>query len=121
PFEFKSRDDVRKRMQQLMGPLPGGERACDLEIKEIDRQHHFGLLYRKLEFSAEPGDRATGWLISRPGLPVGSPGMLCLHQTTWHGKDEPAGLAGLPNLCYAKELAQRGYMCFSPDMPTIQG
>jgi pimeloyl-ACP methyl ester carboxylesterase len=121
PFEFTGRSDVRQRMQQLMGPLPGGERACTLDVREEERQFHFGLVYRRLTFSPEPGDRATGWLISLPDLPVGAPGMLCLHQTTRHGKDEPAGLAGLPNLCYGKELALRGYLCFAPDVPTLQG
>jgi acetyl esterase/lipase len=45
--------------------------------------------------------------------------MLCLHQTTAIGKDEPAGLGGLPSLHYAHELAKRGYVCIVPDYPSF--
>jgi len=45
--------------------------------------------------------------------------MLCLHQTTRIGKDEPAGLGGNPNLHYAAELAERGYVTLAPDYPYL--
>lgn len=45
------------------------------------------------------------------------PTILCLHQTTKIGKAEPAGLGGLPNLHYALELAQRGFITVAPDYP----
>jgi hypothetical protein len=45
--------------------------------------------------------------------------MLCLHQTNDVGKDEPAGLGGLPNLHYAHELAERGFVCLVPDYPSF--
>jgi predicted dienelactone hydrolase len=45
--------------------------------------------------------------------------MLCLHQTTGIGKGEPAGLGGLPNLHYAKELAEDGFICLAPDYPSF--
>ena len=41
--------------------------------------------------------------------------MLCLHQTVDIGKDEPSGLGGNPDLQYAKELAERGYVTLAPD------
>ena len=45
--------------------------------------------------------------------------MLCLHQTTDMGKDEPAGLGGRASLHYAHELAERGYVCLVPDYPSF--
>ena len=45
--------------------------------------------------------------------------MLCLHQTTRIGKAEPAGLGGKPNLAYAKELAERGFVALAPDYPNF--
>jgi len=45
--------------------------------------------------------------------------MLCLHQTTRIGKDEPVGLGGKPNLAYARELAERGYVTIAPDYPNF--
>jgi dienelactone hydrolase len=47
------------------------------------------------------------------------PAVVCLHQTTRQGKDEPAGINGLPNLHYALELAQRGYVTLAPDYPSF--
>ena len=46
-----------------------------------------------------------------------APAILCLHQTTRIGKDEPVGLGGKPNLAYAKELAGRGFVAIAPDYP----
>jgi dienelactone hydrolase len=45
--------------------------------------------------------------------------MLCLHQTTAIGKDEPVGLGGKVNLRYAQELAERGYVTLAPDYPNF--
>ena len=45
--------------------------------------------------------------------------MLCLHQTTRIGKGEPAGLGGKPDLQYARELAERGYVTLAPDYPNF--
>jgi acetyl esterase/lipase len=63
------------------------------------------------------------WLLLPPksldAKPASYPAMLCLHQTTNIGKDEPAGLGGLPNLHYAHELARRGYVCIVPDYPSF--
>lgn len=48
------------------------------------------------------------------------PAVLCLHQTNGAlGKDEPAGLGGNPNLHYAIELAQRGFVTLTPDYPSF--
>ena len=44
--------------------------------------------------------------------------MICLHDDTPVGKDEPAGLAGRQSMRYADELAQRGYVCLVPDYPS---
>jgi dienelactone hydrolase len=45
--------------------------------------------------------------------------MLCLHQTVGIGKAEPAGLGDNPNLQYARELAERGYVTLAPDYPNF--
>lgn len=47
------------------------------------------------------------------------PAVLCLHQTTAIGKAEPAGLGGKPNLHYALELAERGFVTLAPDYPNF--
>jgi hypothetical protein len=119
------RADILNRMQQAMGECPGAERRVPLDPELGPDERTDGLVRRKLSFATEPGDRCTAWLIARPeALRPGAaprPAMLCLHQTTKVGKDEPAGLGGLPNLHYAAELARRGYVTLSPDYPGYGG
>ena len=76
---------------------------------------------KKISFATEPGSRVSAWLLlpkNKKGDPP-APAMLCLHQTTRIGKDEPAGLGGLPNLRYAQELAEQGYVALAPDYPNF--
>lgn len=47
------------------------------------------------------------------------PAVLCLHQTTKAGKDEPAGVRGNAEMKYALELAERGFVTFVPDYPEM--
>ena len=47
------------------------------------------------------------------------PGILCLHQTTRIGKEEPSGMGGNPILHHALELARRGYVTLAPDYQNV--
>lgn len=108
---------VLAAMQEVMGPLPDPARAVPLDVRvegEVDVGTH---VRRKLSFAAEPGDRVPAYLLLPNRRSGPAPAVLCLHQTTRHGKAEPAGLAGLPNLHYARELAERGYVTLVPDYP----
>jgi dipeptidyl aminopeptidase/acylaminoacyl peptidase len=58
-------------------------------------------------------------LLPRNDADVRLPAVLCLHQTTPRGKDQPVGLSDRPSLHYAKELTLRGYVTLSPDYPTL--
>ncbi|MCS7239064.1 MAG: glycoside hydrolase family 99-like domain-containing protein [Thermoguttaceae bacterium] len=115
----RRRDDALLRMQLVMGPLPGSDRRVPLEPKIVDEVKHEKYIRRKITYAVEPGDRVPAWLL----IPLAAidnpqrrfPAMLCLHQTVGIGKDEPAGLGGNPNLHYAKELAERGYVTLAPD------
>lgn len=115
--------DVRKahilsHFQAVAGALPGGERREPVTLRELERFERDGLLYRRIRYAAEPGDEVPAWLVERPGENLAfRAGILALHQTTRIGKDEPAGLGGLPNLHYGRELAARGYLVICPDYP----
>ena len=76
---------------------------------------------RKIAYCTDRTDhRVTAWLlIPHSARDKAVPAVLCLHQTTRHGKDEPAGLAGDPKLHYAQELAERGFVTMSPDYPSL--
>jgi dienelactone hydrolase len=117
--------EIRRRhivanMQLAMGPLPDRSRLAPLETRELESVKVGDVLRRKIEYTTEPGNRLRAYLFIPPR--AGShklPAVLCLHQTTKIGKEEPAGLGGNPNLHYALHLAQRGYITLAPDYPSF--
>ncbi|HEV3168181.1 MAG TPA: alpha/beta fold hydrolase [Isosphaeraceae bacterium] len=112
------RDHIRAHVQEVMGPLPGGERRVLLDVKFVETiDDNPAYTRKKLSFASEPGDRVPAWLLIPKAGRGPHPAMLCLHQTVKIGKDEPVGLGGKPNLRYANELAERGYVTLAPDYP----
>jgi dienelactone hydrolase len=73
----------------------------------------------KLTYVSEASDRVPAYLLIPRDLHGQAPGVVCLHQTTRIGKDEPAGLGGKANLHYAAELADRGFIAVVPDYPNF--
>jgi len=112
---------IKANMQQVMGPLHDTSRWSPLNIQIISEEKTEKYLRRKIHFTPELGDHVPAWLLIPNELPASgkAPAMLCLHQTTSIGKDEPAGLGGKPSLHYAHELAERGYVCLVPDYPSF--
>lgn len=112
---------IKANMQQVMGPLHDTSRWAPLDVEVVSEEKTAKYLRRKVRFTPEFGDRVPAWLLIPNELPASgkAPAMLCLHQTTKIGKDEPAGLGGLPSLHYAHELAERGYVCLVPDYPSF--
>ena len=112
---------IRANVQQAMGPLPDASRWAPLDTFIVSEERTTKYLRRKVRFTPEAGDRVPAWLLIPHDLPKSgrAPAMLCLHQTTNIGKDEPTGLGGLASLHYAHELAERGYVCLVPDYPSF--
>lgn len=120
------RQHLLDNMQLVVGPLPGPDRRVPLDPQIISEEKTENYLRKKISFVPEPSDRVPAWLLLPNAVPDQlkspdgkGPAMLCLHQTTTIGKDEPAGLGGLKNLHYAHELAARGYVCLVPDYPSF--
>src|SRR5262249_6532397 len=115
----RRRAQIKAHVESVMGPLPDPSRRVPLDT-QITSMVNAGKYYRHaITFASEPGDRVPAWLLIPKGLKKPAPAMLCLHQTTKIGKDEPVGLGGLPHLHYADELAERGYVCIVPDYPSF--
>ena len=112
---------IKANVQQVMGTLHDTSRWAPLNVEVVSEEKTARYLRRKVRFTPEIGDRVPAWLLIPNELPASgkAPAMLCLHQTTKAGKDEPAGLGGLPSLHYAHELAERGYVCLVPDYPSF--
>ncbi|MCX6595845.1 MAG: alpha/beta fold hydrolase [Acidobacteria bacterium] len=109
---------VRQGMEKAMGEFPALDRSRPPQMRVIDERTVAGVTYRRLDYLVEADDWVPAWLLLPPGS-ARRPAMLALHQTTKFGKDEPAGLAGKPNLHYAKELAERGFVVLVPDYPSL--
>lgn len=115
----KRRAHILANMQQVMGAWPDESRRVPLDVQVLEEVPGPHFVRRKITFAVEQDDRVPAYLflpLAREG-PV--PAMLCLHQTTALGKGEPAGLGGSPNLHYAQELAERGFVTLAPDYPNF--
>ena len=112
---------IRANMQLAMGPVPDNSRRVPLNVETVAEERTDKYLRRKVKFTPEPDDRVPAWLLIPHEVTNGgkAAAMLCLHQTTGIGKDEPAGLGGLKSLHYAHELAERGFVCLVPDYPSF--
>ena len=111
------RAQVLDAMQLVMGLLPDRTDLPSLDVDVIETVSVSGIERRRLTYVAEDGDRVPAYLLVPEGLAGKAPAVLCLHQTTAIGKDEPVGLGGKPNLRYGLELAERGYVTLMPDYP----
>lgn len=114
------RSHIIQSMQQVMGPLPETE-TSSLDIQVVATEELPRIRRERITFRSEGSDRVPAFLLIPRRLRNGAraPGVLCLHQTTSIGKAEPAGLGGKPNLHYALELAERGYVTLAPDYPNF--
>lgn len=126
----KSPADWRKRratvvagMEQVMGPLPGRERRCPLDVR-IEQEVDCGTYVRRLiSYASEPGCRVPAYLLVPKRALAGeekAPAVLCLHPTNDQiGHKVVVGLGGAPNRQYAQELAERGYVTLAPSYPLL--
>lgn len=105
-------------MQEVMGHLPFTFSKNDTIITHSVEE--FPLFTRlKISYEGEPGDFVPAYLLIPKVRQQKVPGILCLHETNDIGKNEPVGIGGNPDLHYAKELAEQGYVCLAPDYPYL--
>ena len=118
----KRRAAIVRSMQEVMGPLPGKEKRCPLDVK-VDEEVDCGDYVRRfLTYASEPGSRVPAYLLipkSALNRKAKAPGILCLHQTHSLGQKVVVGLGNSPNDQYGVELARRGYVCLAPAYPLL--
>ncbi len=103
-----------------MGAFPKPKRRVPLDVRVVEETRVGSLIRRRIAFQSEADDRTPAYVFLPAARPKKKlPAMLCLHQTTDFGKDEPAGLRGDADLKYALELAERGYVAIVPDYPSF--
>jgi hypothetical protein len=112
----KRRAHILANLQQVMGPMPADDRKVPPDVQVYDEVKQQKYLRKTISFASEAGDRVPAFLLIPHEIKGKAPAMVCLHQTTAIGKQEPVGL-GLKNLAYAAELAERGMVTIAPDYP----
>lgn len=126
----KSKADWQKRratilagMQEVMGPLPGPQSRCPLDLK-IESQTDCGsYVSRFISYSSEPGSRVPAYLLIPQGLIRGqkkASGILALHPTEMklgHRVVVEQLRDNYPP--YARELAERGFVVLAPAYPLM--
>jgi hypothetical protein len=121
---LQRRAEIVRGMQRVMGPLPGAEKRCALEMRvqeEMDAGSH---VRRLITYSSEPGSRVLAYLlVPKEALKRGSKparAALCLHPTddrVGHRVVVEAGFRA--NRQYAAELAERGWVSLAPAYPLL--
>ena len=114
------RAHVAAHMQSVMGRLPQPEDPVPLDVRILEEADlGEGLVRRKINYHTDSSEQSVSAYLFLPDASEPAPAVLCLHQTTGIGKEEPAGLGGKPNLHYALHLARRGYVTLAPDYPSF--
>ncbi len=109
----KKRMEIRQLLLTFFGDFPQQTSWLNPRILQEREFHRF--IRRKIAFQVEAQDVVTAYLfIPREGRPP-YPAVLCPHQTTPFGKQEPAGIKGDPRLALARKLAERGYVTLAAD------
>jgi hypothetical protein len=126
--QVKSKSDWLKRraaildaMQQVMGPLPGKDMHCPLDVQILEEVDCGNYVRRKLTYASERGSRVPAYLLIPKAASKANklPAILCLHPTQMtYGNQTVVGL-GTTNNTYGVELAQRGYLVLAPAYPLM--
>ena len=112
-------------MQEVMGPLPGKDRRCPLDMK-VDEEIDCGTFVRRLiSYQSEPApgtQRVPAYLLIPKRALDGrlkAPAVLSLHPTHFAGFNTTVGLARYPDASYGRELAERGFVVLAPPYPLL--
>ena len=116
----KRRESIKAAMQEVMGPLPGVEKRCALEVR-VEEQTVLGDYVRQfISYAAEPNERVSAYLLLPAGALRGAtnlPAVLALHQTHPEGQKVVVGLGKSTNDEYGVSLANRGFVVLAPPYP----
>src|SRR5436190_19117565 len=116
------RQSILRAMQEVMGPLPGKEKRCPLDVKVEEEVDCGEYVRRFISYASEPGARVPAYLLV-PKAAFNStkrfPAVLALHQTHALGQKVVVSLSNRTNDEYGVELVRRGYVVLAPPYPIL--
>jgi hypothetical protein len=131
PSPVKTTNDWQRRRREIlagaqavMGPLPGNEKRCPLDMHLEEETDCGSYVRRRITYASEPNSRVPAFLlVPKAALEQGAKpasAALCPHPTdNQHGYGVVVGLGGKANRQYAAELAERGYVVLAPSYPLL--
>jgi dienelactone hydrolase len=120
---LKRRAEILRAMQAIMGPLPGKQKRCPLDVK-IETETDCGPYLRRLiTYASEPGSRVPAYLLI-PKAALASakkwPGALALHPTdAEYGHRVVVESLRSYYWVYARDLVERGFVVLAPAYPLL--
>jgi dienelactone hydrolase len=119
----KRRPEILRGMQQIMGPLPGKEKRCPLDVRICDEVDCGPYIRQTLGYASEPGSRTPAYLLIPKTAPHSRrkiPAILALHPTDIEFGNRVV-VEQLRNnyRAYAHDLAERGYVVLAPAYPLM--
>ncbi len=137
---LRRRAEIVAGMEAIMGPLPGREKRCPLDIRVTERLEFDGYSRFHLTYAAEPGSRVPAYLLvpetvdASLALPPSSsagkgaaelmrgrfPAVLALHSTDLEYGNRVLVEQLRPQYrAYGVELVRRGYVVLAPAYPLM--
>jgi dienelactone hydrolase len=119
----RRRTEILRGMEEVMGPLPGGEKRCPLDLR-IEQEADCGSYVRRLiTYASEPGSRVPAYLLlpkqallARKKLPA----LLALHPTDMqYGHRVLVEQLRVNYRAYGRDLAERGYVLLALAYPLM--
>jgi hypothetical protein len=119
----QKRRGILDGMQAVMGPLPGKQKRCALDIQVESEVDEGAFVRRFISYASEPGSRVPAWLLI-PKTALHSqrkfPAILALHPTDMEYGHRVVVEALHPHYpLYARELAERGFVVLVPAYPLM--
>ena len=119
----KRRSEILKGMQEVMGPLPGKEKRCSLDVKIEEEADCGAYIRQRITYASEPGSRVPAFLLI-PKEALGSkkkyPAVLALHPTDMEYGYRVAVEQLRDNYrAYGRDLAERGFVVLAPAYPLM--
>ncbi|MDZ4861672.1 MAG: prolyl oligopeptidase family serine peptidase [Candidatus Hydrogenedentes bacterium] len=109
------RNQIETAVRGVLGEID--TERVELQMKTLDEQSFPGYSRKRVNYFVDEWERVSAWLFVPDGREE-VPGILCCHQMTPQGKDEPGGVKGDPQLAFARRYAELGYVTIAPDCVT---
>jgi dienelactone hydrolase len=119
----KRRAEILNACQRIMGPLPGKERRCSLDVKTESEKDRGSYLERFINYASEPNSRVAAYLLIPKTIldsKRNAPAILALHPTDMeYGQKVVVEELRRNYRAYGRDLAERGYVVLAPAYPLM--